>query len=57
MKRLRSFFTEARGQASVEYILVTMILVAASYGAVRLFMFAWKACFNAIAARRATPLP
>ncbi len=37
-----------RGQALVEFILFTLIMFAASYGMLKLFIAAWKNKFNFI---------
>ncbi|MBN1824418.1 MAG: hypothetical protein JW803_08875 [Endomicrobiales bacterium] len=53
MNVLFKFFKEEEAQAAVEYILVTFILILASYGAIRMFMAAWKAKFVFLSRHRA----
>jgi hypothetical protein len=45
-------FSTNRGQALVEFLLVAIVLIAASYGASRLIAAAWKSKFTIITAMR-----
>jgi len=45
------------GQASVEYILIVMVLILASYGAIRIIFAAWKTEFNKVSMQRCNPFP
>ena len=46
---MKSFFrtiNNKSGQATVEYVLFTLIMFAASYGMVKLFILAWQHKFE-----------
>ena len=46
MKNFRRIINNKSGQAMVEYVLFTLIMFAASYGMIKLFIFAWKHKFE-----------
>ncbi|HBU68752.1 MAG TPA: hypothetical protein DEE98_00030 [Elusimicrobia bacterium] len=48
MNALKRFIYEEDAQAMVEFALVALILVSASYGAIKLFSGAWKGKYNLI---------
>jgi len=43
-----SFIKDEKAQAMVEYALIAFVLALASYGAVKLFLEAWKSKFNRV---------
>ena len=48
MKIFHRIINNNLGQAMVEYVLFTLIMFAASYGMVKIFVIAWKHKFNFI---------
>ncbi len=46
MYNVQSIMYNKRGQASVEFILFTLVLFAASYGMLKLFIAAWHNKFD-----------
>jgi len=48
MKKIFYYTKNNNGQALVEYIFFTLVLLIASYGAVKLFVSAWKHKFEFI---------
>ena len=48
MKKIFNYIKNNKGQALVEYIIFILVLLMASYGAVKLFIIAWKYKFNFI---------
>ena len=48
MKTILNIINNKSGQAAVEYVLFTLVMFAASYGMVKLFVIAWKHKFNFI---------
>jgi hypothetical protein len=48
MKKIFSGINNKNGQSSVEYILFTLVMFAASYGMVKVFILAWKHKFEFI---------
>ena len=48
MKTILNIINNKSGQAAVEYVLFTLVMFAASYGMVKLFVLAWKHKFNFI---------
>ena len=48
MKTILNIINNKFGQAAVEYVLFTLVMFAASYGMVKLFVIAWKHKFNFI---------
>ena len=46
MKKILNVINNKSGQAMVEYVLFTLVMFAASYGMVKLFVFAWKHKFE-----------
>lgn len=48
MKKILNTINNKFGQAAVEYVLFTLVMFAASYGMVKLFVLAWKHKFNFI---------
>ena len=46
MKKILNTINNKFGQAAVEYVLFTLIMFAASYGMVKLFVLAWKHKFE-----------
>ena len=46
MKKIFNNINNKLGQAMVEYVLFTLIMVAASYGMVKIFILAWKHKFE-----------
>ncbi len=48
MKTILNIINNKFGQAAVEYVLFTLVMFAASYGMVKLFVLAWKHKFNFI---------
>lgn len=46
MKKILNIINNKSGQAAVEYVLFTLIMFAASYGMVKLFVLAWKHKFE-----------
>ncbi|MCR4663463.1 MAG: hypothetical protein K5622_06235 [Endomicrobiaceae bacterium] len=46
MKNLCKIISNKSGQAMVEYVLFTLIMFAASYGMVKLFILAWQHKFE-----------
>ena len=46
MKKILNTINNKFGQAMVEYVLFTLIMFAASYGMVKLFVIAWKHKFE-----------
>lgn len=48
MKKILNIINNKSGQAAVEYVLFTLVMFAASYGMVKLFVIAWKHKFNFI---------
>lgn len=46
MRIFHQITNNKNGQAMVEYVLFTLIMFAASYGMVKLFIFAWKNKFE-----------
>ncbi len=48
MKKILNIINNKSGQAAVEYVLFTLIMFAASYGMVKLFVIAWKHKFDFI---------
>jgi|AGTN01.2.fsa_nt_gi hypothetical protein len=45
---IEDFWADESAQSAVEYALLALILVAASYGVVRLFQNAWQVKFDKI---------
>ena len=52
---LITFLKDENAQAMVEYVLVASILIAASYGAIRLFLHAWKSKYDNLKNMRTGP--
>ena len=48
MKKIFNTINNKIGQAMVEYVLFTLIMFAASYGMVKLFILAWQHKFEFI---------
>ncbi len=48
MKKIYGCINNDKAQATVEYVLFLLIMFAASYGMVRLFIIAWKNKFDFI---------
>ncbi len=48
MKKILNIINNKSGQAAVEYVLFTLVMFAASYGMVKLFVLAWKHKFDFI---------
>ena len=48
MKIILNIINNKSGQAAVEYVLFTLVMFAASYGMVKLFVIAWKHKFDFI---------
>ena len=48
MKKIFNTINNKLGQAMVEYVLFTLIMFAASYGMVKLFILAWQHKFEFI---------
>ena len=48
MKTILNIINNKSGQAAVEYVLFTLVMFAASYGMVKIFVIAWKHKFNFI---------
>ena len=48
MKKISNIINNKFGQAMVEYVLFTLIMFAASYGMVKIFILAWKHKFEFI---------
>ena len=48
MKTILNIINNKSGQAAVEYVLFTLVMFAASYGMVKLFVIAWKHKFDFI---------
>ena len=48
MKKILNIINNKSGQAAVEYVLFTLVMFAASYGMVKLFILAWKHKFEFI---------
>lgn len=48
MKKILNIINNKSGQATVEYVLFTLVMFAASYGMVKLFVIAWKHKFDFI---------
>jgi len=46
MKNFHRIVNNKSGQAMVEYVLFTLIMFAASYGMVKLFILAWRHKFE-----------
>ena len=46
MKKILNIINNKSGQATVEYVLFTLVMFAASYGMVKLFVIAWKHKFE-----------
>ncbi|WP_372518800.1 hypothetical protein [Candidatus Ruminimicrobiellum ovillum] len=46
MKKILNIINNKSGQAAVEYVLFTLVMFAASYGMVKLFVLAWKHKFE-----------
>ena len=46
MKKIFNTINNKSGQATVEYVLFTLVMFAASYGMVKLFVLAWKHKFE-----------
>ena len=46
MKTILNIINNKSGQAAVEYVLFTLVMFAASYGMVKLFVIAWKYKFE-----------
>jgi hypothetical protein len=46
MKKIFNNINNKSGQAMVEYVLFTLIMFAASYGMVKIFILAWKHKFE-----------
>ena len=46
MKKIFNTINNKLGQAMVEYVLFTLIMFAASYGMVKIFIIAWKHKFE-----------
>ena len=46
MKKIFNTINNKLGQAMVEYVLFTLIMFAASYGMVKIFILAWKHKFE-----------
>lgn len=46
MKKIFNNINNKLGQAMVEYVLFTLIMFAASYGMVKIFILAWKHKFE-----------
>jgi len=46
MKKILNIINNKLGQATVEYVLFTLVMFAASYGMVKLFIVAWKHKFE-----------
>ena len=48
MKKFYLILNNKSGQAMVEYVLFTLIMFAASYGMIKLFVLAWQHKFEFI---------
>lgn len=48
MKFFHRIINNNLGQAMVEYVLFTLIIFAASYGMVKIFIIAWKHKFEVV---------
>ena len=48
MKKILNIINNKSGQAAVEYVLFILVMFAASYGMVKLFVIAWKHKFDFI---------
>lgn len=48
MKKIFNTINNKSGQATVEYVLFTLVMFAASYGMVKVFILAWKHKFEFI---------
>lgn len=48
MKEIIKHINNNQGQAMVEYVFFTLVLLIASYGMVKLFILAWKYKFEFI---------
>ena len=48
MKTILNIINNKSAQAAVEYVLFTLVMFAASYGMVKLFVLAWKHKFDFI---------
>lgn len=48
MKIFHRIINNNLGQAMVEYVLFTLIMFAASYGMVKIFIIAWKHKFEVV---------
>ncbi|MBQ3834185.1 MAG: hypothetical protein II816_01535 [Elusimicrobia bacterium] len=46
MKTFNCIINNKSGQAMAEYVLFTLVMFAASYGTVKLFVLAWKHKFE-----------
>ena len=46
MKKILNVINNKSGQAMAEYVLFTLVMFAASYGMVKLFVLAWKHKFE-----------
>lgn len=53
---LSAFISDENAQTIPEYALITFVFVLASYGAIKLFISAWKIRFDKISSMRAGPL-
>jgi Flp pilus assembly pilin Flp len=50
---IRKFLRDESAQAMVEYVIILAMLVAASYGGIKLFGKAWQKKFNTTSSARA----
>ena len=48
MKKLFSMINNKNGQAAAEYVLFILVMFAASYGMVKIFILAWKHKFELV---------
>lgn len=48
MKKFFIYIKNNKGQALVEYVIFILVLLMASYGAVKLFISSWNCKFNFI---------
>jgi hypothetical protein len=48
MKKFCDYIKNNKAQATIEYVLFLLIMFAASYGMIKLFIVAWKNKFNFI---------
>lgn len=47
-KNSQSILSNENAQSTTEYVLFLVVLFAASYGMIKLFIFAWRLRFNAL---------